>query len=888
MLAGSLLAGPYLAGANLALNSGAAERLLNRRPQRVRITWARAWTLYPGHLAVRSLKITGRVRTRGWEVAADRAAGRVQLRPLARREVRFSRLAVHGAATRVWRAAPPSAPGRAAGAAGPLAQPRRRWLFRFDDVTVTEARNIEIQKISIACGGRAEGAFRFAPGREVAVERGSLSCPAAELAAAGRTVARQVRLEAAGDLAPYSPRQHPGVRGLDFLSGRLQARGRAEPGSVQGNQALGGLPAAGDLQADLALAAGVLQPGGHLRLASPDGAATLALEFTGAPPATVLRARAPRLELPGPPGRPPLLATGAVVLTASAAGTRLSHLLTVERRLRREPPLPAAAGLVGELEVEKARLAWQGAAEWQAEAASLRARIDLAGLFHRRLELDGLRARGVALRRRRGAPPAAPGSGRRWDVALRDAEVDELRELAIDDLRLIGPARLEASGSLTREQGLEIERAVIDGTALAVRDREQAVAEALRVHAEVTLAPLRVGETTGRAALRATSGTVTVAGSVASLGILGRFLKRAPWLRIEGSGELYAQVRLRDGKLEPGSEWRVERAKLRAAILDDVASGSATMRGGVHSGPRGPEATFDARFHRFTLAPNEAGGPAAFLRGDQLRIQLASRDVDLGERVEHLTASVTMQGARVPDLRVYNSYLPAGAGVAIRSGSGLLGLDWKLDLTAQRATGRIGLDSPRVTVRFDDVDLTGRLRLDTRLAAADLRQRRFDLTGSELHLDDVVFREIGSDAGGGGEAWWARLRLHGGSLRLQRPLTLSSAAELEMKDSGFLLALFTRKKQRLGWFTRVLDVENLVARGDVRLDRDGLEIDPLRAAGGPLDLRARLRLGKGERRGHLYLSYGALAAGVELRDGQRDLKLIRPLAWFESQPALRR
>ena len=884
LLAGLLLAGAYLVGANLALNSGAAERLLNRRPQRVRIIWARAWSLYPGHLAVQGLKIAGRTRGRAWEVVADRASGRYALRPLARRELRFSRLEARRARTRVWREGAPPQPVGARATTPAVGGPgRRRWVFRFDDVTVAEVEKVEIQGFSIACGGRAAGAFHFSPGREVSVERGSLSCPAAELAAGQRLLARQVRLEATGDLAPYAPREHPGVRGFDFLSARLQAHGRAEPRGVQGADTLGVLPADGELEVDLVLAAGVFQPGSYLRVASPDRTATLGLEFTGAPPSTVVSARAPRLEVPGQPGQPPLLTTGAASLTASAPGTRLSHLLTVERQLRSEAAPSEAAGLVGELAVETARLEWHGAAEWQAEADSVRARVDLAGLLRRRLALDGLRARGVALRWRRtaAATPAPAGARRRWDVVLRDAQIDELRELAIDELRLLGPARLELTASLTPEPAFALERVRLNGPAVAIHDGGDQVASALRLDAEVGMAPVRFGETTARQALRSTSGTLTVAGHVGSLGFLGRFLQRAPWLRIDGAGELSARLLLRDGRLEPGSEWRVRKARLRAKILDDLATGDATLEGGVHPGRRGPQATFDARFRRFKFAPDAAGEPA-YLHGGLLHIHVVSHDVDLAERVDDLTATIAMEGAQVPDLRVYNSYLPPGAGVAIGSGSGRLGLSWKLDLATQRGSGRIGLDSPRIAVRFQDVDLAGRLRLDARLAAPDLRRRWFDLTGSELRLDDVAFREIGDQAGGGAEGWWARLRLTGGGFQWQRPMTLRSAVELEMKDSGFLLALFTRKKQKLGWFAKVLDVENVAARGEVRLGQDGLQIDDLRAAGGPLDLRARLRLGKGTRRGDLYVSYGALAAGVELRDGQRDLKLIRPLAWYEA------
>jgi hypothetical protein len=885
-LGASLLAGLYLAGANLALNSGAAERLLSRRPQRVRFTWTRAWSLYPGHLAARGLRIEGRVRSRRWEVAADRVTARFDVWPLARREFRAPRLAARGARTRVWREAPPPAgPDRAARPSEPRPR-RRRWLFRFDDVTVEDVRTVEIQGFSAVCGGRADGAFRFSPGREVAVERGTLSCPAAELAAAGRTFARQVRLDAIAELAAYSPREHPGVKGFDFLSGQLHARGRAEPMGSQHALAMGVLTAAGDLEADLVLAAGRLLPGTRVELASADGAATLGLTVAGAPPATVLSVRAPRLELPGPAGQPPFLTTGPISLAASTPETRLSHLLAVERHLRRERELPEAYGLTGELEAETVRLDARGAAHWMGEADLVRGRVDLGGLFHRRLALDGLRARGVAVRWRKGTAAPGAAAGRRWDLAIRDAEIAELRELEIGELRLLGPARLAVSATFTPEQGFELERALFEGPAVRIHDGEHEVARALQLHAEAAMAPVRFGETTARQALRSTSGTLTVAGQVASLGFLGRFLQRAPWLRIDGQGQLYGELKIQNGKLEPGSEWRLEKATLRAKILDDLATGDATLQGGVRPGRRGPEAIFDARFRRFKFAPDQPGNPAAYLRGDQLRIHLVSRDVDLAERVENLNATVAMDNAQVPDLKAYNSYLPPAAGVAIRSGSGRLRLNWKLDLATQRGTGKIVLDSPRIAVRFQDVDLAGRLRLDASLAAADLRRRRFDLTGSELRLDDVVFREIGSDGGGGAEGWWARLRLTGGSFQWQRPMTLTSAVELEMKDSGFLLSLFTRKKQKLGWFAKVLDVEGVVARGQVRLDPSGLQIDGLRAVGGPLDLRARLRLGKGNRRGDLYVSYGALAAGVALRDGQRDMKLIRPLAWFESRPAL--
>jgi hypothetical protein len=43
---------------------------------------------------------------------------------------------------------------------------------------------------------------------------------------------------------------------------------------------------------------------------------------------------------------------------------------------------------------------------------------------------------------------------------------------------------------------------------------------------------------------------------------------------------------------------------------------------------------------------------------------------------------------------------------------------------------------------------------------------------------------------------------------------------------------------------------------------------------------------KTQRMGDLYLRYGRLAAGIELRDGQRNFKLRRPLEWYESRQNL--
>ena len=72
----------------------------------------------------------------------------------------------------------------------------------------------------------------------------------------------------------------------------------------------------------------------------------------------------------------------------------------------------------------------------------------------------------------------------------------------------------------------------------------------------------------------------------------------------------------------------------------------------------------------------------------------------------------------------------------------------------------------------------------------------------------------------------------------------------------------------------------------MRLRPDGLGVEALEARGGPLELLARLLFAGERRRGHLYVGLGPLGVGAALEGPRRDLRLIRPRAWYQSLPPL--
>jgi hypothetical protein len=314
----------------------------------------------------------------------------------------------------------------------------------------------------------------------------------------------------------------------------------------------------------------------------------------------------------------------------------------------------------------------------------------------------------------------------------------------------------------------------------------------------------------------------------------------------------------------------------------------------VEEGARGPALAIDVLFGRFAIAAREPRNASPHVRGRGLRLTVAAPRLDLAHPVDDLRVRLDLPGAEVTDLAFYNAYLPAGSGVEVLSGAGRLRFGLEMETAHQSGRGDVVLTSKAVRVRFQDVELAGALDLRARLASSDLASRRFALDGTRLSLDRVAVRELGPEGEPAGSAsssfvvppgWWARLELSRGTVELAKPLELASAFRADMKDSGLLLSLFARKRRYLGWFQKVLDIEGVTARGNLRFADGAIVIDPLHAAGGPIELRSRLRLARGHRRGVLLVRYGRLAAGVELRDGERTYRLRRPVEWYESQKA---
>lgn len=896
ILAVLLLTGLYLLAVNLFLNSPLAPRAFNRRPHRFQIHWTSAWTVWPGLVHARGLKVEGWRPNVAWSVEAERARGWIDLGSLTNRTFRIRELQGEEVRSTVIRrkGIGKADPPRRSGVQRSRRQP---WSMSFEGIVLDHVRELRFNDFRLTGDGRAEGAFWFVLGGDFRLDPSKVRLPAAQIGWGSDTLAQGVELTAEASLGPYRVRDHVGLKGFDFLSGTLKAQG----GQVSELPFLdrAGLPGGngrkpGALTADLRVEQGRLTPGSRFDVTAPADGATSPFVLTS----LVVEEKDGALLRLGLDARgfsagrrkdaPPLFRSKVLSVASTTSETRLSRIFATARDVRqRDVPLSLSLSLAGDVRAEGVEIEAPGIrATLRAAMDHAAGRVDLAGLLARDIHIDGLLADGISARLDLAKGPPPPASETEpISVRIAGARFSNVREVSLGEFLLSGKLQAETTFTYQPDGTLTVDRAALNLPSGTFLRAGQPMARNLLLKVETQLEPSILGQTVGLAFLRYASGTATLRSRISSLGFLEAFLQKTPWLSLQGQGSLSADIRLDHGRLTPGSRIAVNASPVQAKIFDSLATGRGTVNASVAPGKNGNSRTsLDIRFDRFGLEDLRRKGRPDYLRGRGLRISaVAPGPLDLTGAVPDFDATLDIPDAEVPDLAVYDALLPREAGFAITGGRGRAKMHLEVATATRKARGNVTLTSDEARVQLQNLLLQGNLKLQAPLASPDLDSRRFDLQGAHLDLDGVSYRDVNAEAPAEPTPWWARARIQSGSLVWGAPLSLRGQGEVDMKNAGPLLTLFSQRNRLLRWFDDVLNVENVTARGTLRMGDGVLEIESLQATGGSLEVRSRMIFSKDRRLGDLYVRYGRLATGVELRDGKRTLRLRRPLEWFESR-----
>lgn len=570
----------------------------------------------------------------------------------------------------------------------------------------------------------------------------------------------------------------------------------------------------------------------------------------------------------------------------------------------------------GQVQVRGLQVRGQGLTDqWRITAEEVSARVSLPEIYERRFRAGDVRARGVSVRyRRRLEPPPAPtpldapperveasndppiqgftnppelnpdvlypAPKRRWLIRLDDIRAYDVREIWIGDYRLTGSATLAANLAIA-DPYIDIDGdLLLDGLRADIGDTPVAVGiwgtASILVDSMDRLDP-------GPDRLAAVSGKVRVGLDVEELRFLDFYLAGVPWLSLGGVGHVEVDARFQDGQFRVGSALVADFPELLVRFVTDDVTGAGRVRAEVGEDVDGqPESRLSVDFDDFAVTPD--GGTAALAEGTGFHVGLVSPDVALNQPFTEASLVVDLPRSRIPDLSMYNLFLPADTGLTLVGGTGDIAGHLEASTAGSTATGELTLNGDEVQVRFDSFVYTADLALRAVVTEARLDLGRYTLGRTTLDLTQGgLVNRARRDATDGARRWRASVVVTEGVIQVQAPIYLDARLTMRCTDSVPFVRVFTDGRKLPAWARGAMSVSNVSGEARLRLGQRRLEVSSCRIRSGKfkVDLRFLRRDGLASQ-GDLLLSLGPLAVGVGLRGSERELHVFRARKWYST------
>jgi hypothetical protein len=539
--------------------------------------------------------------------------------------------------------------------------------------------------------------------------------------------------------------------------------------------------------------------------------------------------------------------------------------------------------LPGVVRVQGLRLDYSSAiSSWSATARDATGVIVLPELVLKRFHLAGLWGRGVEYRFARLPPPPGGPPQRRtpawpWRIQVSSAHLDEVESLAVNDKGFRGSAVVSGGFSVSLDGHARVHNSSADVQSGRLWVGERELAQEVRGRLRASVDRFNYRQFRGRQMLPFASGSVDATGQARAADLLGFFLRDLAWLTWSSeSSELSANLRMERGQLQPGSAALFQPQLLEARYLDYTVAGEAGVQWSLASAGGTPESLVEAAFTQYQV--RRAGGQAPHIQGQNLTLRGSGPNAGLLEAFSGLRLRADMPEAEVPDLRVYGSYLPAGSGLEITGGSARTSGWVEINAADAQGNGELRLRASRAAASYGGLPLSGHLSLRTELRGLNFAEQNFDISGTQLDLTNVCAGECGADDQDG---WWARVKLDSASLAPGREDTVRATVAATMRDSRPLVLLFASRRGLPKWAQDVLTVEDVASSARITMGKDGFTVRELLGTGEQLELRARLDFRPQGRSGQIYMQYKRLGLGMDLAEGERNLRFVRPLQWYE-------
>lgn len=539
--------------------------------------------------------------------------------------------------------------------------------------------------------------------------------------------------------------------------------------------------------------------------------------------------------------------------------------------------------------------------QWEAGLRSVRATFALRTLPQRIVDLGEVRAEGVRYVQRprleagaeppddaadwppiarknppdptaAGEPPRKP-PGRPWAVRAGRIRCG-VTEIWIGRYRILGDAAVDAGLDLLVRGPISLPRLEYVLKNGEMRVGTLKMFEGLRLEARTRLDPFVPRGRRAVDVIRALSGDFELEARDGSLKFLEAYFHKVQGLELNGGGPMRLHLLLDEGRLLLGSRMERLHDRIDTTFLDNRITGTGTVGAEVVLENGIPVSRVELHTPAYEVTQVGRGAPHA--HGEGFRLLAKSANLDLTDPFKDVRLTVDLEKEEVPDLSVYNALFPKASRARILSGLGRMSWHFEGDSSERSLHGDIRFDMLDLALKFEDTTLVGDTLIRARLRQADPRARTFDISGTTVTLRHHH------------PPWKGVVRFPRAVLAFTEPMRMEARMSLDLQDTYPLVKIFDALKNVPPWIERLMTIEDVRGGTGFVVRPDVVEIKDLAIQGKGLKARAEMTLQDKGKEGILYIRFHGFSLGILLEPGkEKDLKLVRPLAWFERQKAAR-
>lgn len=557
------------------------------------------------------------------------------------------------------------------------------------------------------------------------------------------------------------------------------------------------------------------------------------------------------------------------------------------------------------VEVEGYTLRVQGPVDqWWLSVEHANLVVELKPLLDRRFQADDVQAWGVAIRYRArtdgpGGPPRTPYvEGRTaeipgltnppeprpddiypppvapWLVALDDAQVDEIHEVWLGDYRYLGRASARADVIVMPDASLDVSDAefVIDKGEVQF-DGLPLVGD-LVAEGTFTLEGVDPVHDVGAAIFGHLDATLGLGARVDNIAFFDHFLGESPWVGVEGGyGELAAVLAIRQGTLQAGSRAYASAEDLVVRVGTYAAQGEGHVGLDIGEHSRG---TLALVLERFLI--HREGEPTPLVRGRGFRVDATATALRVDAAPDGVTATATLPRSDVPDLRVFRTYLPADIGLDVLGGTATVSGTATVAADGDSVSGAFTLDVPSVRLRWNDMPITGAVRLEGRVPAGLLERGHYDVRGTRIDLRQVK-------VGAGAANWSAKARIDRGRVNTGADVFLVADTTFSCSDSSPFFRVAVGDRPVAPWIEDILTLRDLEGQGKLAFGQASLAVRHMEILTTKSEIHLHLEQVGMRLNALLFARLGILAVATSVVDDAFTVQLFDPRKWFHARLA---